>query len=66
MDVCRDANGNPYFTDRGCPAETANQGWVHVQGAQSYSATESVGARAAKTDRAGRAPAQNGNRRAGR
>jgi hypothetical protein len=45
MDICRDANGNAYFSDRGCPAGTERQGRDYVPSAQTYSGRESIDTR---------------------
>jgi len=45
MDVCRDANGNAYFTDRGCPEDTESQGRDYVPDAQTYGGRKSVDTR---------------------
>lgn len=42
MAVCRDANGNAYFTDRGCPEDTVTEGRDYVQPAQTYNGRESI------------------------
>ncbi|WP_058557404.1 DUF4124 domain-containing protein [Thiohalocapsa sp. ML1] len=43
--VCRDANGNAYFSDQGCPEDTTPQGREYVPSAQSYSGRESIDTR---------------------
>jgi hypothetical protein len=42
MAVCRDADGNAYFSDRGCPEDTVMEGRDYVQPAQTYSGRESI------------------------
>jgi hypothetical protein len=42
MDVCRDSNGNAYFSDRGCPEDTIPEGRDYVPSAQTYSGRESI------------------------
>jgi hypothetical protein len=41
MDVCRDANGRAYFSDRGCPEDTIQQGRDYIPSAQSSRGTPS-------------------------
>jgi hypothetical protein len=42
MIACKDANGNPYFSDVGCPAETTSEGWRRAPEAQTYSGPQSI------------------------
>ncbi len=42
MIVCRDANGEAYFTDVRCPAETTREGTRRVPQAQTYNGRQSI------------------------
>ena len=42
MIVCRDANGNAFFTDVSCPAEAIREGTRHATQAQTYNGRESI------------------------
>lgn len=41
-EVCRGADGKPYFTDRGCPTDTVSEGAGYAAEAQGYSGPESI------------------------
>lgn len=59
MDVCRDANGKPYFTDRGCPEDTVQHGRDYVPDAQSATGLGNVDPRT--LERPEQQPAQGEN-----
>jgi hypothetical protein len=42
MAVCRDADGNAYFSDRGCPEDTVMQARDYVQPAQTYNGRDGI------------------------
>ncbi len=42
MIVCRDANGDAYFTDVRCPAETTREGTRRAPQAQTYNGRQSI------------------------
>ncbi|QQO54883.1 MAG: hypothetical protein N838_17545 [Thiohalocapsa sp. PB-PSB1] len=45
MEVCRDADGKAYFTDRGCPKDTTSQGRDYIEPAQTYNGRQSIDTR---------------------
>jgi hypothetical protein len=40
--LCRDADGNPYFTDGSCPADTVAEGRGYAANSQTYGGRESI------------------------
>jgi hypothetical protein len=42
LKVCKDENGNAYFTDLGCPEGTLNQDELNIKESNTYRARDSI------------------------